>query len=121
MDEKKSRIRDTPTLSSDADSRTNTNLKRKRVLCKLLFFFDRLGDFVFFGGGPLIFIISFLGTPVGFGRSVTYIKHKGLCFHQKTSTMLCLQKSEMQCGELQSSDLRCCGARKYFVEQSSTV
>ena len=31
---KKSRIRETPTLSTDADSRTNTNWKRLRDLSK---------------------------------------------------------------------------------------
>ena len=34
IDFKKSRIRETPTLSTDADSGTNTNLKRKRDLSK---------------------------------------------------------------------------------------
>ena len=37
---KKSRIRETPTLSTDADSRTNTNLKR---LVYLFIFFSRGG------------------------------------------------------------------------------
>ena len=35
---KKSRIRETPTLSTDADSRTNTNLKRFRDLSIYIFF-----------------------------------------------------------------------------------
>ena len=41
----KSRIRETPTLSTDADSRTDTNLKRSRDLSNLFFlFFYRLHD-----------------------------------------------------------------------------
>ena len=36
---KKSRIRETPTLSTDADIRTDTNLKRSRDLSQLLFYF----------------------------------------------------------------------------------
>ena len=42
--EKKSRIRETPTLSTDADSRTDTNLKRLRDFFILIFFY-RLRDF----------------------------------------------------------------------------
>ena len=37
--EKKSRIRETPTLSTDADSRTDTNLKRLRDFIFFNFFF----------------------------------------------------------------------------------
>ena len=36
---KKSRIRETPTLSTDADSRTDTNLKRSRDLSKYIYIF----------------------------------------------------------------------------------
>ena len=45
----KSRIRETPTLSPNADSRTNTNLKRLRDLSFFIFFSpDRLRANVFF-------------------------------------------------------------------------
>ena len=49
---KKSRIRETPTLSTDADSRTDTNLKTSRDLshyiCFLFFFFFILKEVAWF-------------------------------------------------------------------------
>ena len=59
---KKSRIRETPTLSNDADSRTDTNLKRLHDLSKITFFLlfavkKNLGgvqNIFFLGGGGKI-------------------------------------------------------------------
>ena len=54
----KSRIRETPSLSTDADSRTDTNLKRKRDLTKKMGMFGdlfktkkRVGEGGWGGGG----------------------------------------------------------------------
>ena len=53
---KKSRIRETPTLSTNADSRTNTNLKRLRDFFLILFF---IGCMIFF---YFIFSCPFFST-----------------------------------------------------------
>ena len=62
VDIKKSRIRGTPTLSTDADSRTDTNLKRLRDLSN--FFLSFFSPFFFTPPHPLSQALHLLATLV---------------------------------------------------------